>query len=296
MSDRDISYAFARPEAHGIAIVCGRISGNFEGFDADTKYDLSGTLRDDLYSAIDNLNADLLPRLVIASSRSSGIHFYYRCAEVGRSQILARRSATHGELLCHPNRPMRTLLETRSTGGIIIVPPTTGYQFLQKDMRDIPTIAIEDRKLLIEAGRKFNLYEETPKKPMGIAKSKCEYPELSPFYSYNMTDEVIHCLEKHGWIPVRRVGPRTYFRRPGETDKDTSGDFHHDFKKFKVFTTNAPEFIPGYPYQPYAVFAILECNGDYHLAAKKLLAAGYGVAYKDRRYDTLTTKTSFRKK
>ena len=88
MSDREIKYAFNQPKIYGIAVVCGSISGNFEGFDADCKYDLSGTLMERLYNAIENCKPQLLPRLVIASSRNAGVHFYYRCSEVGRSQIL----------------------------------------------------------------------------------------------------------------------------------------------------------------------------------------------------------------
>ncbi len=33
-------------------------------------------------------------------------------------------------------------------------------------------------------------------------------------------------------------------------------------------------------YSPCAVYAILECNGDFRLAARPFLAKGYGVPYK----------------
>ena len=283
MSDREIRYAFSQSQIYGIAVVCGSISGNFEGFDADCKYDLSGNLMERLYNSIEISTPQLLPRLVIASSRNAGVHFYYRCPEVGRNQILARRPSTPQELITHPDKPGKTLLETRSNGGIIIVPPTTGYLFLQKDMRDLPTIDPAERRLLFETARTFNLCKVQSITYGKTNQPSNEPPELSPFYAYNKTDEVIECLQKHGWIRVRTVGPRTYFRRPGDTDKDTSGDFHHELRKFKVFTPNSQHFMQDVPYHPYAVFAILECNGDFHLAAKKLLAAGYGIAYKDRR-------------
>src|SRR5690606_34767582 len=63
--------------------------------------------------------------------------------------------------------------------------------------------------------------------------------------------------------------------RPGQTTADTSGNFDRDKNWFSVFSTST-EFEPMKAYQPYAVFAILECNGDYSAAAKKLIDLGYG--------------------
>lgn len=281
MSDRKIIHVFDQPEVFGIAIVCGKISGDFEGLDADCKYDLSGALMSRFCAAIRTCDPSLLRRLVIASTRNGGYHIYYRCPDVGRNLILAQRSSTPEELITHPNKPVRTLLETRSNGGIIIVPPTNGYEFVRNDLRSLSTIDPAERQLLIQTARSFNEYQpDLPtQSPRPLLKE--EFSEDDPFFAYDQTDEVIDCLQRHGWILVRRVGPRTYFRRPGDTDKDTSGDFHHDLRLFKVFTTNSV-FEVDKGYSPHRVYAFLECNKDFHLAAKQLLALGHGVAYKDR--------------
>jgi hypothetical protein len=281
MSDRKIIHVFDEPEIYGIAIVCGKISGDFEGLDADCKYDLSGTLMNRFCAAIKAVDPRLLQRLVIASTRNGGYHFYYRCPDVGRNLILAQRPSTPEELTIHPNKPARTLLETRSNGGIIIVPPTNGYQFIRKDLRNIPTIDPTERQLLIQTARSFNHYHPDQPPPPRRPTVTDELSEDDPFFAYDQTDDVIDCLQRHGWILVRRVGPRTYFRRPGDTDKDTSGDFHHELRLFKVFTTNSI-FEADKGYSPHRVYAFLECNKDFNLAAKKLLALGHGVAYNDR--------------
>ncbi len=281
MSDRKIIHVFDQPETYGIAVVCGKISGDFEGLDADCKYDLSGTLMNRFCAAIRAGDSGLLRRLVIASTRNGGYHIYYRCPDVGRNLILAQRPSTPEELIIHPNKPARSLLETRSNGGIIIVPPTNGYQFVCNDLRSIPRIDSAEREVLIQTARSFNEYHPDPPPPPPRPLIKEESPENDPFFAYNQTDEVIDCLQRHGWILVRRVGPRTYFRRPGDTDKDTSGDFHHELRLFKVFTTNSI-FEADKGYSPHRVYAFLECNKDFNLAAKKLLALGHGVAYKDR--------------
>ena len=78
---------------------------------------------------------------------------------------------------------------------------------------------------------------------------------------------------------MRETPDKTVFRRPGLTDHDTSGDFHHRLNLFTVFTTST-DFIANKGYNPSAVYAILECNGDFSLAAKKLLQEGFGVPSK----------------
>jgi hypothetical protein len=47
--------------------------------------------------------------------------------------------------------------------------------------------------------------------------------------------------------------------------------------------TTSTEFVRGVGYRPCAVYAFLECNKDFTLAARRLLADGYGVPYKKRR-------------
>ncbi len=81
---------------------------------------------------------------------------------------------------------------------------------------------------------------------------------------------------------MRRIGARTFLRRPGETDHDTSADFNHELCLFGVMTTSTV-FKRKIGYRPCAVYAILECNGDFRLAARTLLAKGYGVPYKQLR-------------
>ncbi|WP_431217076.1 hypothetical protein ACQ86N_22525 [Puia sp. P3] len=97
MSDRKIIHVFDQPETYGIAVVCGKISGDFEGLDADCKYDLSGTLMNRFCAAIRAGDSGLLRRLVIASTRNGGYHIYYRCPDVGRNLILAQRPSTPEE-------------------------------------------------------------------------------------------------------------------------------------------------------------------------------------------------------
>ena len=283
IADSDMRREFQQPRVNGIAVICGSISGSLEGIDIDSKYDLSGSLSSDYLTAIRIQNRDLFDQLVIASTKNNGIHIYYRCEEIGRRIILARRPTTEQERLVCAEEKLKILIEGRANGEYIIVPPTPGYRFIQQSLEQIATIRPRDRQLILKIARSFNLdHRELPPRIMDTFISSSHE---SPFDCYDRDirrkENVIELLHKHGWVFVEEIYPRTYFRRPGQTDHRTSGDYHEDLNLFTVFTSNT-QFEPIKGYRPHTVYAELECGGDYKRAAKELLARGYGIAYKDR--------------
>lgn len=264
---------FNHPAAHGLAIVTGRVSGNLEVIDIDSKYDLDTRLLEKLFADIENSDRGLIKKLVIAQSRSGGFHLYYRCEEIEPNQPLARRSTTEEERLIHPKEKIKVLIETRGTGGYVLAPPSPGYRLLQYDYSKIPVISGVERNIILNSARSFNQYEEK-RIERRIPKTR-PAGELSPLDDYNLRGDVIGLLQKHGWIVVDQTSKRTYFRRPGETDKRRSGSFNHELNYFSVFSTST-EFVPRAGYLPYAVYALLECNGNYGEAVKRLAREGYG--------------------
>lgn len=264
---------FTHPDAHGIAIIAGRVSGNLEIIDIDAKYDIKGKLLERLCDAIKTSHAKLVKSLVVAQSCSGGYHLYYRCHEIEPNQLLARRLVTEEEKARNPKEKVKVLIETRGQGGYIIVPPTPGYRFLQHDFTRIPVITPAQRNCILHAARSFNQYKEklVTRQPPKIKPAG----ELSPLDDYNIRGDIIALLQKHGWIVVRQNEKRTWFKRPGETDKRSSGDYNHEMGLFSVFSTST-EFEPGRGYRPYAVYAVLECGGDFREAANRLAKEGYG--------------------
>ena len=103
----------------------------------------------------------------------------------------------------------------------------------------------------------------------------------SPFSDYDQRGDVLQLLKRHGWKIVKSTVEKTYLQRPGDTEHFTSGDYNHKLGLFGVFSTST-EFEVGKGYRPYAVYTILECEGNFRLAAKRLLKEGYGIPYKDR--------------
>lgn len=275
-NDAQLKWMFNHPAAFGIAVVTGKVSGNIEVIDIDSKYDLEGGIMNRLCEAIKSDDQDLIHKLVKVRSHSGGYHFYYRCSKIGTNQALARRPTTKEERVIHPKQKVKVLIETRAEGGYIVVPPTAGYSFLQHDFTGIPIISPAERNIILTLARSLNQYAEqkiewrTPKiRPKG---------ELSPLDDYNLRGDVISLLQKHGWIVVDTTSKRTYFRRPGDTDKRSSASFNHELNYFSVFSTST-DFIPKAGYLPYAVYAMLECKGDYAQAVRRLAREGYGSPF-----------------
>lgn len=280
MSDDLIIETFSDSEVKGIAIVCGCISGNLEVLDMDSKYDLTGTLFNRFCESLSQESHELYKLLPIARTKNNGYHFFYRCTEMGSYTALAKRNCTDTEKMHNPKEKSKVLIEVQAKGEYVVVFPTMDYCFIQHDLKNIPHIAPNEKKLLYKIASAFNEYSE-PK--LKVVHTPMHYydPE-SPFDDYNIRGDVISLLQLHGWKVVGTTPIKTYFRRPGNTDHDTSGDYNHELRLFGVFTPNT-EFERGKGYKPYAVYAILECNGDFRLAAKRLIKEGYGIAYKNRR-------------
>ncbi|PUZ21780.1 hypothetical protein DCC81_24645 [Chitinophaga parva] len=268
---------FASHKTAGIAIICGAISGNLEVVDVDCKYDLSGRLFEEFMQAIVDALPDLAHRLVIATTKSGGYHIMYRCSALQGNLKLARRGATDEELIQEPHDKVRVLIETRGEGGYVIAAPTDGYAYSQNTIRDLPEITSEQRETIFEIARSFNQLMEPVSHQHKFVEQKTY--SKSPFRDYNERGDVVGLLQAHGWQVVRTTERQTIFKRPGNSTSKTSGDYDHDKGFFAVFTTSSI-FEPMKGYRPCAVYAMLECNGDYKEAAKKLLAMGYGEPYK----------------
>ena len=281
-----------------VGLVCGKPSGNLEVIDIDQKYSLDGKLFENYKRLIHEIDPNLLVKLVVQKTKNGGYHFIYRCSSIGGNTKLANRQTTDAEKeetyqkvyeaevtkgkdhakateiaqKSKINDKVRVLIETRGLGGQIVCNPSVGYQLIHGDYYSICEITPEERETLFSVARQFNeVIDEYIAPKTSIKKVK----GLSSFDDYNNRGDVIGLLESNGWKVVKRQGAKTIFLRPGQVSSQTSGNYDENKKWFSVFTTSS-EFEPEKAYLPYAVFAILECNGDFSEASKRLYEMGYG--------------------
>lgn len=266
-------YDFSDKRAKIIGLVCGEISGGIEAIDIDCKYDLTnGTLIKEYVALINQMDLSIMPLLVVQKTKNNGYHFVYKTDVVETSQKLAQRVATEEEQAVGDK--IKVLIETRGTRSYIACFPSEGYEFKQGDFSKINKITNQQRETLFSAAYSF---DTVPKKEFKapIITQKKNIKGLKPSEDYNERGDVISLLEKHDWTVVGKRGSKILVRRPGTTQADSSGNYDEEKKWFSVFSTSTV-FEAQTPYQPWAVFAVLECDGDFSLAVKKLSEMGYG--------------------
>jgi hypothetical protein len=267
-------YDFTDTRCKVVGLVCGEISGNVEAIDIDCKYDLSGTLFEDYRNTIHSLDKNLLKKLVVCQTRSGGYHFVYRCKTITTSKKLANRYCTEAEKKAGDKSMV--LIETRGNRSYIACFPTPGYSFKYGDFSNIQFITEQERETLFFAAQSFNEVVKEYKPPVVIEHKFVK--GLRPSEDYNRRGEVLSLLMTHGWLEVGRRGKKILMRRPGKTDAFSSGHFDEEDRRFSVFSTST-DFEANTRHQPWAVFAILECKGDFKEATIKLSQQGFGDSF-----------------
>ena len=266
MDEDTIKKQFSNDRSKNIAIIGGSVSQGLEIIDVDLKYDVSGTLWSRLQEAL----SDLMPLLYVVRTKSGGYHLYYRCEEVQGNQKLAMRHATKEELKETPHAKEIVLIETRGEGGYVLAPPSEGYTKEKEFV--INVITLEQRDSVLSICRSFN---EVVKESRSVVTNDADTYATTPWDDYNSKCDVVSLLESHGWSYVESKGDRVYLKRPGKTDSHISADFHKGMNLFKVFSSST-EFDTGKGYKPFAIYTLLEHNGNFSEAAKQLVKDGFG--------------------
>lgn len=259
---------------HSIAIVGGLVSNNLEIIDFDNhKGNAQITLKE---------FADLLKNHEIGinqfpceMTQSGGFHLIYRCeSEVDGNKKLAKQFMDDGKI--------DTLIETRGEGGYAIIAPSRNYKMVNLDFTKIPVLTSEERQLILAIARSFNEVEE-PKQIVKVQQKEVvtadgEYSEERPGDAFNLkgAEDVKNILIQNGWTLVRENNnERQLWRRPGK-NRGISATYNYIPNKLYVFSSNAYPFESERTYDNFAIYTILNSNGDFKEATKELAKNGYG--------------------
>ena len=247
----------------GIAVVCGKISNNLEIIDIDNKMNNATAIFEDICKQIKHNRPKLFDKLVIEKSKNNGYHIIYRCEKIEGNKKLAKQDDQDGNVY--------TIIETRGEGGYCLVYPTPHYERIQKNILGVNEITIDEREYLFTLCKMYNTIQE---KEANFSNFKTyETTETTDKIGdlYNQKDDFINVLLQHGWTIVKEENDKIHFKRPGKSERGNSATFLKEPRLFYVFSSNALPFESEQSYSPFAVYSILECNGDFKEAVKKLL-------------------------
>lgn len=243
----------------GIAIKCGKASGNIECIDFDNHFGDAKEVISEFMSiegVKEIFNKYSLP---VQSTTSGGFHLIYRCSVVEGNKKLARR----------PKKDEKTgklkadiLIETRGEGGYFCVDPTPGYKILKNTITNVANITPDERGVLLSAARSFNTWIEK--------EYHTDQDKERPGDLYNADivamDEVRHALEIAGWSDLG--GGK--WRRPGK-DRGISATLNKAAPGiFYNFSSSAHPFDNDKGYTAFQVVGLLNYDGDFKRFATDL--------------------------
>lgn len=243
-------YKIERP----IAMVCGSV----QCIDLDIPADGS----DQHIEGFENVcyatgMGDILAELPYQTSPSGGRHYFFRTHNPAGNQKLANNSL--GEVL----------IETRGKGGYVLIAPSDGYE-LVGDLDDIPLLDDRDIAAILENARSFD--EGANAIDYGT-RSSGGHSGVRPGDAYDHDlGAFFDLLRAHGWDTVGNVN---HWRRPGKRN-GISATWDKIPGRFYVFSSSADPLQPNHAYSPFAVYAILQHNGNFSEAAAELGRRGYG--------------------
>jgi len=251
----------------GLGLVCGKVSGNLEALDFDTR-----EAWDEFCQMAEHCGiAPLVDRIWAGYGEMSprGAHLIYRCSEIAGNMKLARQA--DGK---------KAIIETRGEGGYIIVAPSNGsvhpsggeYRCVSGSIATIVEISPIERKDLIELAKTMTRFVRAESTQVESASTGAAG---RPGEDFNARASWSDVLEPHGWRKVFQRGDTTYWRRPQKTEgvSATTGYAGSDY--LYVFTTStALESERGYT--KFGAYALLNHNADFRAATKALAAQGYG--------------------
>lgn len=241
-------------------IAGGAVSRNLVTLDFDEKhylglYDLwYARLSDDLKKIVDTCYKN--------STRNGGTHLRYRVETTQPTIKLARRVEFNKKI---NKEEIVTTAETRAEGSYALIPPSAGYETIQGNLLELPTVSGEIHEELIDILRTFNEVEDEPVTEYEWKENNSN-AEDRPGDRFNQRATWKEILEPHGWTEETR----DHWRRPGKDKGEgiSATTNYENIPMLYVFSSSAAPFMQNRGYSKFHAFALLNHNGDYKVAAK----------------------------
>lgn len=244
-------------------LITGSLSNNLEVIDFDEKYKIG------IYKLwVDALPEDakkLLKTLPISKSKSNGFHVHYTCKTIQGNLKLAKRKVDN-----------KTTIETRGEGGFVFEYPTKGYEYIQHTSSDIKEITPEQRMIFLNTARSLTEIDEIEKieeLPKVYTQSSSD---LTPWFDYNNRTTWSDILLPHGWTLLHSKGEEKYWKRPGKKKNSASATTNYKGLDLLHVFSSSSEIPSEKSYNKFQIYAMLEHNNNFSLAAKELIIRGYG--------------------
>lgn len=265
-SEQDVLTLF-RSKPYGMGLICG-IDG-LEVIDIDTKNDphrfaedKSLRFENKFFAELAELCPTVKEKVVIQRTQSGGWHLIYKCQNPQGNRKLARLLGVK-----------EAVLETRGTGGYIVLSPTPYYSIQKGDILNIQILTNEERSALMAVCCSFD-QQVKPRFDNEIKRNLQTTDKVSSWQEYNNKADIVRLLVDNGWSVLKESASNYYLTRPNKQG-GISANVRKSDGVFYCFTSST-QFEPNAAYSPFAVYAFLAHSGDFSEAARVLYQQGYG--------------------
>lgn len=270
------------PDA-GVAIICGKVSGNLlvHDFDADGFYA-------EWSEAVRSIAPDLLGKLpIVRTPKGYGHHVYARVPTAIPGEKLAKVPGANAKT------PWQVAIETRGEAQYVLAPGCSPachalgkeYEHISGPfIEEVPVITAEEIKTLLDVARALNRFVDSSaivggSPSVDVTGRRC-------WEEYRQRGSWEDLLEKHGWRRIKAKGEESMWQRPDKGGLGISATLGHcrtpeGERLFYCFSTNAAPLESGRCYNLFGALVSLEYGGDAKLAARRLLDEGYGSVAPD---------------
>lgn len=262
----------------GLGAVTGNVSGNLEVMDFDDVPTYEAFLNAAHAAGLTALIERVMGGYVERTPR--GVHWFYRCAQIGGNAKLARRLKTPDEQR-DPNDRVKATIETRGEGGYVIMAPSNGtvhpdggrYRVASGHVSRIAHITPAERADLHRVARLFDQLDA--KRTREPEPARVPETEGRPGDDFNARASWGDVLVPHGWTHVYNHGGADYWRRPGKAEGISASTNYGGSPYLYVWSTSTP-FEAERGYSKFSAYALLAHGGDVRAAARELATKGYG--------------------
>jgi hypothetical protein len=259
--------------------------------DVDCKYDLSGTLWEDLKNSIPKT---ILEKAYVQSTMNGGYHLAFIVPEnkVEPNAKYASRYTTEYEkhetylqafkspelrrnaLKIALQDSSRVLLESRGgssskvCGGFFLMPPSPGYKHIYGKLQEITE---DEYDVVVDIARSFN---EVIKEDTKLQTYDNGDWVQTPFDHFSEEGDAVELLINAGWNIISENKQVIRFKRPGLVSSASSALYDKESRIFSCFTTSS--CFEAKSYNAVGVLANLEFDECYNSTYNYLVKNGYG--------------------
>lgn len=263
-------------QANGIGILLGKKGKNTCTIDVDEKHDPTRTLSKRFLIGLKYAFSDIYDSLYIESTRSNGLHIIYRILGEVPTKSFPAYTMENGRRIA--------IIEFLGEGQLVFTHPSPGYKILQGSIEEIPTITMEQHNELLEFSKSFNEVPDTDivEEVTCPEFSKLDPSDKRPGSRFNQTcdpHKFAKWLFDFDWKENKRDGDCYYLTRPGKEHGVSATWNYQGNRKLIVFSSSTDfqsrrngELIG---HTPFSVYTKLQCGGNYKLATKMLVDAGF---------------------